>query len=63
MRYWMQVQAPGGNWVDSLGANDIESCLAHGDYLTQEHGKVTRVIERMDVVIAAPIQPPQRTKS
>jgi len=51
MKYWLQTQAPAGNWVDSLGTDDLESALSHSDYL-QDSGKKTRIVTRVDKVVS-----------
>ena len=48
--YWLQTQAPAGNWVDSIGSSDLETLLDHSDHL-QDSGEECRIIERTDVVI------------
>lgn len=51
MRYWLQVRAPAGNWVDSLGSDDKHACVVHGRWLAKERGEHVRVVERTDVVV------------
>lgn len=53
MRYWVQTQAPAGNWRDELGTNELERATSFAEYL---HGKGhnVRVVERVDTVIVAP---------
>ena len=50
MRYWLQVKAPAGNWVDSVGTDDKQSAIDHGRYL-ETKGEETRVVERTDVQV------------
>lgn len=50
MKYWLQTQAPAGNWVDSIGSDDQEVCQRHGAYLAK-HGETVRVVERQDIVL------------
>lgn len=52
MKYFLQTQAPAGNWVDSLGTTQ-EGCEQHGRYL-QEHGHAVRVVKRSDRVVWTP---------
>ena len=54
-RYWLQIQAPAGNWVDSLGAT-LDACKSHGLYL-QQQGELVRVVERTDRVLWSPSEP------
>lgn len=49
-RYWLQTQAPAGNWVDSFGS-DLEGCIRHGEYLEANYKEKCRVIERNDTVV------------
>lgn len=53
MKYWLQTQAPAGNWVDSLGTDDLESALSHSDYL-QDRGEKTRIVTRVDTPVKRP---------
>jgi hypothetical protein len=50
VKYWLQVKAPAGNWVDSIGCNDKQSCLDHAKY-SAEQGEDVQVVERVDTVI------------
>ena len=54
MRYWLQVRAPAGNWVDSLGSNDRNTCVDHGRWYVKNkiHLRTdVRVVERTDVQV------------
>ncbi len=51
MRYWVQMQAPAGNWVDSLGTDDKAGAIAHAKWLNNQGQRAARVIERADVVV------------
>ena len=53
-RYWLQTQAPAGNWVDSVGTT-LEACISHGRYL-QQRGEIVRVVKRTDRVLWNPIK-------
>lgn len=50
-KYWMQTQAPAGNWTDSIGSSDKESCMQHGKYRAAVYGDAVRVVERVDVTL------------
>lgn len=50
MKYWVQTQAPAGNWVDSIGTNDLKAAKAHARYL-HSIGETARVISREDTVV------------
>lgn len=51
MKYWIQVQAPAGNWVDVLGTDDLNAAAKYAMW-QQNHGPVkARVIERKDEVL------------
>ena len=50
MKYWVQVQAPAGNWYDSLGSNDLNAVRKHAAHL-RERGHTVRIIRRKDTVI------------
>lgn len=49
-KYWLQTQAPAGNWCDSLGTNNRKDAERHGRFL-KHHGEKCRVIERIDRVL------------
>jgi hypothetical protein len=44
-RYTIQTQAPAGNWVDSLSANDLASVKAFAQYEADKHGKTVRIVD------------------
>lgn len=48
MRYWVQVKAPAGNWVDSIGLDDLVQAKEYASALGDE----ARVVERTDVEVA-----------
>lgn len=50
MNYYLQTQSPSGNWVDSLGTNDLKDAISHGEYLKAK-GETVRVIERKDTPV------------
>lgn len=50
MKYYTQIQAPAGNWVDVLGSDDVTSCRMFAKY-RRELGDTVRVIERKDKVV------------
>lgn len=49
--FFLQTKAPAGNWVDSLGSSDLESCKRHGRYLQKEQKEEVRVVQRFDKVV------------
>lgn len=51
MKYYLQTQAPAGNWVDNLGSDDIESLKGHASWLHEVKGQQVRIVERNDVVV------------
>lgn len=52
MKFWLQTQAPAGNWVDSLGTTGKDAAIEHGKWLLQKTDAIAvRVIERTDVEI------------
>lgn len=53
-RYWLQTQAPAGNWVDNTGSSNVSYCESHGRFLL-ERGETVRVIERTDREIWRPV--------
>lgn len=52
--YFLQTQAPAGNWTDCLGSIDKETCVGHGKWRMVQpqyaHQKV-RVVERVDTPV------------
>lgn len=46
-RYWVQTQAPAGNWVDSMGTGKLEDAHSYADY-ERSHGNKARVVERQN---------------
>jgi hypothetical protein len=53
-KFWIQMQAPAGNWVDTTGSNDKDWLAAHVKYLRErDKENQYRVIERQDVVLIA----------
>ena len=50
MKYWIQTQAPAGNWCDTLGTDDLMSARNFADY-QRSLGRTVRVAERADVVV------------
>lgn len=53
MKYWLQTQAPAGNWTDYLGSHDEQTCVQHGEYLINDTDYVgsVRVVKRTDTEI------------
>lgn len=49
-RYWVQVQAPAGNWIDYLGVDDLEKARSYAEG-RKEKQEAARVVERKDVVV------------
>lgn len=43
--YWLQYQAPAGNWVDLVGFPTFEDAVSHGQY-EQSLGKVCRIVTK-----------------
>lgn len=52
MRYWVQTQAPAGNWVDNMGTARRAKAIEMAVYL-QSKGETVRVVERVDTVVWA----------
>lgn len=50
MKFWVQTQAPAGNWVDSLGCNQLEDADSFAKHLVDTGHKV-RLVIRTDVTI------------
>lgn len=50
MKYWVQNQAPSGNWVDSLGTDDLNIAVGHRDY-NNTKGEISRIVCREDTVV------------
>lgn len=50
MKYWLQVQAPAGNWSDSVGSNSLDSLKAHAIW-QREQGETVRIVERTDIEV------------
>src|SRR5574340_733675 len=48
--YWVQEQSRAGNWVDSLGTDNLKTATDFADYLAKS-GKKSRVVTRKDTVI------------
>lgn len=50
-RYWLQCQAPAGNWYDSLGTPRLDIATSHMEFL-QNSGKICRIVTKtIDVLI------------
>lgn len=47
MKYWVQVKAPAGNWVDHLGTESLASALQMAVYKSK-NGEASRVVIRKD---------------
>lgn len=43
--YWLQYQAPAGNWVDLVGFPTFEDAVSHGQY-KQSLGNVCRIVTK-----------------
>jgi hypothetical protein len=50
MRYWIQEQAPNGNYFDSVGLEGLAKAKQHARYLAGQ-GRACRIIQRVDEVI------------
>lgn len=48
--YWVQTQAPAGNWVDRTGSDDLKNTKQYAEY-EAGRGVNSRVIERFDKVL------------
>jgi hypothetical protein len=48
--YYLQTQAPAGNWVDYLGSSDLNGLRLHAAHSFARGDKV-RIVERHDVVV------------
>jgi hypothetical protein len=53
MKYWAQIQAPAGNWVDVLGTDDLETAFDFADW-HREKGDQARVVKRIDLPLEDP---------
>ena len=51
MQYWLQTQAPAGNWVDNLGVNNLEDAKQHGQFLADKYGQQIRIVTKHIQVI------------
>jgi hypothetical protein len=51
--FYLQTQAPAGNWVDSIGATKDE-CERMGRYMKRHAGAKVRVVERIDRIVWNP---------
>lgn len=57
MRYYLQTQAPAGNWTDHLGSDSLETCQQHALYLVNKQdypANQVRVVERVDTTVWTP---------
>lgn len=50
--YYVQTQAPAGNYTDSIGTTNLEAAMQHAKYLMQTC--VVRIVERLDAPIWEP---------
>jgi hypothetical protein len=48
--FWLQCQAPAGNWVDNLGSKDFDLVLNHKRYLTGLGSTCRIVTKTIDVL-------------
>jgi hypothetical protein len=54
MRYWVQTQAPAGNWVDNMGTDNLfggAGALSMAAYLQTTKGCTVRIVERVDTQV------------
>ena len=51
MKYYVQKQAPAGNWVDSIGTNSLEDAKKYVKGIACFTDTAVRLIERADIVI------------
>ena len=49
--YFLQIKAPAGNWVDTLGSYSKKSCVQHGKWQRTANAKQVRVVKRTDQVV------------
>lgn len=52
VQFWLQTRTWSGDWVDSLGSNDIFSCIEHGKWFVKERhhdADDVRVVERLNI--------------
>lgn len=49
--YWLQTQAPAGNWTDNLGTEVLENAVSHGKWLMENEKETVRVVTRLDTVV------------
>ena len=52
--YWLQCQAPAGNWYDSLGTSSVKTCVSHMKFLQSRDPNlncrvVTKTIHVLDI--------------
>lgn len=53
-KYWMQVQAPAGNWVDNMGSDNIKLLIEQAVWHEEQHHENVRVVERTDTPVWQP---------
>ena len=51
MRFYVQIQSSGGNWVDTLGTDNILSAAEQMRYQIREYKETARIVERKDKVL------------
>lgn len=49
--FWMQTQAPAGNWVDSIGTDDKAAAVRYAKHHIEKMNEQARVVDRFDTVI------------
>ena len=49
--YFLQTQAPDGNWVDCLGSYSKKSCIEAGKWQRTANDKKVRVVKRTDRIV------------
>lgn len=57
MLYYTQVRAAVGDYIDSIGSDNVEVCINHAKFLRKVAGDNTavRVIKRCDQVVPEPL--------
>lgn len=52
-KFYTQVQMPSGDWIDSIGSDNLDSCARYMIYC-QDKGKIVRVVSRTDTIVNIP---------
>jgi hypothetical protein len=57
MKYWVQYRTKAGNWVDSMGTNDLNSAKGFALFLCALERSEAQVVERLDTPVYNTAQP------